>query len=254
MTASASGSFDSAMASSTASRSTSLPSSSTRCTAAARRARLSSRRARASCPSGPRRLRPTARRQWPSRRRRAQSLTLVSILLSRAPSANGYFEPKARSGPARSEDVQHQPPEHLVHGPHERHHDDDEHEHHDREAEELSAGRGDDLLQFSETCRMNSAMREKGFRRAARSRFALATTSSLGSSITFRATSYTFRGPAFIAGSQGGQDSNLQPAVLETAALPIEPPPYGCPGHARAFHGVEISADLSLRRTRERAQ
>jgi hypothetical protein len=26
---------------------------------------------------------------------------------------------------------------------------------------------------------------------------------------------------------QGGQDSNLQPAVLETAALPIEPPPYG---------------------------
>jgi hypothetical protein len=26
---------------------------------------------------------------------------------------------------------------------------------------------------------------------------------------------------------QGGQDLNLQPAVLETAALPIEPPPYG---------------------------
>jgi hypothetical protein len=25
---------------------------------------------------------------------------------------------------------------------------------------------------------------------------------------------------------QGGQDSNLQPAVLETAALPIEPPPF----------------------------
>jgi hypothetical protein len=25
---------------------------------------------------------------------------------------------------------------------------------------------------------------------------------------------------------QGGQDLNLQPAVLETAALPIEPPPY----------------------------
>lgn len=29
------------------------------------------------------------------------------------------------------------------------------------------------------------------------------------------------------AGLQGGQDSNLQPAVLETAALPIEPPPFG---------------------------
>jgi hypothetical protein len=28
-----------------------------------------------------------------------------------------------------------------------------------------------------------------------------------------------------VTSSQGGQDSNLQPAVLETAALPIEPPP-----------------------------
>jgi hypothetical protein len=29
--------------------------------------------------------------------------------------------------------------------------------------------------------------------------------------------------------SQGGQDSNLQPTVLETVALPIEPPPFvGC--------------------------
>src|SRR5579863_10750031 len=27
---------------------------------------------------------------------------------------------------------------------------------------------------------------------------------------------------------QGGQDSNLQPAILETAALPIAPPPFDC--------------------------
>jgi len=30
---------------------------------------------------------------------------------------------------------------------------------------------------------------------------------------------------------QGGQDSNLQPAVLETAALPIEPPPSAAKPH-----------------------
>jgi hypothetical protein len=30
----------------------------------------------------------------------------------------------------------------------------------------------------------------------------------------------------FLIELQGGQDLNLQPAVLETAALPIEPPPY----------------------------
>ena len=35
---------------------------------------------------------------------------------------------------------------------------------------------------------------------------------------------------------QGGQDSNLQPAVLETAALPIEPPP---------FVGKQLSSDFS---------
>jgi hypothetical protein len=41
---------------------------------------------------------------------------------------------------------------------------------------------------------------------------------------------------------QGGQDSNLQPAVLETAALPIEPPPFALKrspgnisGHAKAW-------------------
>jgi hypothetical protein len=32
---------------------------------------------------------------------------------------------------------------------------------------------------------------------------------------------------AWIATAQGRQDSNLQPAVLETAALPIAPLPFG---------------------------
>jgi len=37
------------------------------------------------------------------------------------------------------------------------------------------------------------------------------------------------------ASSQGGQDSNLQPAVLETAALPIEPPPYSAKSGVRGL-------------------
>ena len=38
----------------------------------------------------------------------------------------------------------------------------------------------------------------------------------------------------------GGQDSNLQPAVLETAALPIEPPPF------EVFtSGVRVASHLS---------
>src|SRR5690606_13525800 len=80
------------------------------------------------------------------------------------------------------------------------------------------------------TCRMKRAIRANGFFRSARSRLAFATTSSLGSSITLRATLTTLSAgdPAHSRApdSQGGQDSNLQPAVLETAALPIEPPPY----------------------------
>src|ERR1700712_2849557 len=68
---------------------------------------------------------------------------------------------------------------------------------------------------------IKSEMRANGLRLSARSFRALATMSSLGSSITLRATLTTFHTYYL----QGGQDLNLQPAVLETAALPIEPPP-----------------------------
>src|SRR6218665_582572 len=68
-------------------------------------------------------------------------------------------------------------------------------------------------------------IRANGFRRSDFSRRAVSTRSSLGSSCSLRATWYTFRHMRERC-SQGGQDSNLQPAVLETAALPIEPPPY----------------------------
>jgi hypothetical protein len=48
--------------------------------------------------------------------------------------------------------------------------------------------------------------------------------------MTFLATVTTFRKLPIRTGArvelQGGQDLNLQPAVLETAALPIEPPPF----------------------------
>src|SRR6218665_1370231 len=75
------------------------------------------------------------------------------------------------------------------------------------------------------TWRRKSTIRANGFRRSDFSRRAVSTRSSLGSSCSLRATWYTFRHMRERC-SQGGQDSNLQPAVLETAALPIEPPPY----------------------------
>jgi hypothetical protein len=54
--------------------------------------------------------------------------------------------------------------------------------------------------------------------------------------MTFLATVTTFRIVARYRPDelQGGQDLNLQPAVLETAALPIEPPPYGAETPASA--------------------
>src|ERR1700712_1011980 len=90
------------------------------------------------------------------------------------------------------------------------------------------------------TWRMNSESRANGLRLSARSFRAFATMSSLGSSITLRATLTTFQYICFLYNEQycssralqGGQDLNLQPAVLETAALPIEPPPYAPCGTA----------------------
>src|SRR5271155_3359741 len=43
---------------------------------------------------------------------------------------------------------------------------------------------------------------------------------------------------------QGGQDSNLQPTVLETATLPIELPPSAM--HTAHGHGIRLSRELTL--------
>src|ERR671912_2705888 len=151
ITASASGSVDSAIASSTASRSMSLPSSSTMCTARCTAGSTESSSCSSDEPS------------WAS-----SSSDDCSAAVAQSTSSRSYFAtsdpfPLSRPGcpvaeyraGARSarrcpEDVQHKRSEHLVHAPHERHHDDDEHEHHDREAEQLLAGRGDDLPQFGD--------------------------------------------------------------------------------------------------------
>ena len=122
--------------------------------------------------------------------------------------------------PRRSEDVQHEPAEDLVEAPHERHHD-DEHEHHDREADQLLARRGDDL-QFGDHLPDEQGDPREGV--PTRGAVALRVGDDIltGFVDDLACHLYTFRGPAVTAGSQGGQDSNLQPAVLETAALPIE--------------------------------
>src|SRR6476620_7213501 len=117
---------------------------------------------------------------------------------------------------------------------------------------------------------MNSAMRPNGPRRSARSFLAFSTMSSLGSSTTFLATALTAfqlsRNPCGPVSPnqgallperpspidvQGGQDSNLQPAVLETAALPIEPPPSADsePGHASPRSGSGDVARMMARRS-----
>jgi hypothetical protein len=60
--------------------------------------------------------------------------------------------------------------------------------------------------------------------------------------MTFLATVNTFQ----VYGLQGGQDLNLQPAVLETAALPIEPPPFAVKSTvADAKRAHEMMADFN---------
>src|SRR5690554_1191601 len=74
---------------------------------------------------------------------------------------------------------------------------------------------------------MYSQRRPNQFRFFARSAFARSTTSPLSSiSLLLNAHPFvSYTGPR--KSSQGGQDSNLQPTVLETVALPIAPPPSG---------------------------
>jgi hypothetical protein len=44
---------------------------------------------------------------------------------------------------------------------------------------------------------------------------------------------------------QGGQDLNLQPAVLETAALPIEPPPFAFATRQKCSQARKSLADFN---------
>ncbi|CAI7634397.1 unnamed protein product, partial [Penicillium discolor] len=138
----------------------------------------------------------------------------------------GVLRRSPRGSSARdSEHVVRQEPEDVVETVDDAHDDQDEDEHHTRELEKLLAGRGDDLAQFGDDLadEQGDAPEEPGegvalllARGAGRddvaARFVL-----IHPECTFRVSA--------CADAQGGQESNLQPAVLETAALPIELPP-----------------------------
>ena len=143
--------------------------------------------ARGCCPPGPRRPRRTALLPSRGRCRGALVHSCFFRLCCQVRRSVGRIAWLRRERPV-AEDPGHSAAEHPVEAVHERHHDDDEDQHDARVAEQLLAGRGDDLPQSAKTWRMNRAMRANGPRFSARSRLAFATTSSLGSSTTFRAT------------------------------------------------------------------
>ena len=133
-----------------------------------------------------------------------------------------------------------------------RHHDDHEDQHDAGITEEFFAGRGDDLLQFIDYL----PEEEDDFAQ----RPAACTTVLFGirDDVLTRLVDYisrhlvtTFRKLPTRACArfelQGGQDLNLQPAVLETAALPIEPPPFAVQLSSSARFTPRVSPEMGIR-------
>jgi hypothetical protein len=134
----------------------------------------------------------------------------------------------------RAESPIHEGAEAQVEPVHDRHHDDDKPEHDARVTKQLTTGRGDNFLQFID----DLAQEQSKTRERATPVGALLSgvgddiltgfvdhfpchTHNLSDSIA-----HTLSFNTVWNNLQGGQDLNLQPAVLETAALPIEPPPF----------------------------
>jgi hypothetical protein len=136
-----------------------------------------------------------------------------------------------RSGRWRAEQPVDEERESLVETVNQRHHDADENEHDAGVAKEFATSRCDDLAQLDEYL----ADEQRDACKWATPLGALL--SRVGDDVlagfvdhfachTHNLSSAPIRRHCFSKALQGGQDLNLQPAVLETAALPIEPPPY----------------------------
>src|SRR5690606_36217549 len=162
----------------------------------------------------------TARRPWPSRRRHRH---IVQRLASLPFAGVEDLDAARRSVGARNaEHDLHQPGEHPVEAVDERHHHEHESEHHEGELHQLLSRRRDDLAKLCEdlTKEDGDALEEVRLllTRGAAADDDLATPSVLN----HRTHLNNLEMRQLFAGPQGGQESNLQPAVLETAALPIE--------------------------------
>jgi hypothetical protein len=136
----------------------------------------------------------------------------------------------AKQASAITEDPGHSPTEEEVQNGYKRHHDEDENQHHEGVINKFFPGGSDDLAQLIE----NLAQEENQPSPGASARFAFALSFLDDVSCGVITSIFSHDIPCFPTSvllhcgamkSQGGQDSNLQPAVLETAALPIEPPP-----------------------------
>jgi hypothetical protein len=155
---------------------------------------------------------------------------------------------RSGSGAGHSEDVGRDPHEQHVQAVDDRHHHDDEPQHHRRVLQQLLARRGDDLAELGEdlTDEQGDASEDVRLLLARRRRSLSGDDLALRLVLNHRCHLITFREPTRVgrtlhvnagccvrpepchrccADAQGGQESNLQPAVLETAALPIELPP-----------------------------
>ena len=131
-----------------------------------------------------------------------------------------------RLGGWRAEQPVNEEGEALVETVDQRHHDADEYEHDAGVAKKLAASRCDDLAQLDE----HLADEQRDASKRATPLGALL--SRVGDDVLtglvdhFACHTHNLSSTSSTEVLQGGQDLNLQPAVLETAALPIEPPPY----------------------------
>ena len=134
-----------------------------------------------------------------------------------------------RLGGWGAEEPVHEQRKTLIESVHQRHHDADKHEHDARVAEQLSASGGYDLAQLNQY--LSDEQRDTG-KRATPFGTVL---SRVGDDVLtglvdhFACHTHNLSSTSIYTDTemlQGGQDLNLPPAVLETAALPIEPPPY----------------------------
>jgi hypothetical protein len=128
----------------------------------------------------------------------------------------------------------HEERESLVEPVDQRHHDADKYEHNARVAEQFASGRCDNLPQLDED--LADEKRDTCKRATPLGALLSRVGDDVLTGLVDHFACHTHNLSLLLLllkekhcpkkSLQGGQDLNLQPAVLETAALPIEPPPY----------------------------